>query len=244
MTIDTPEMQAILQRIERLEAENRRLKRLGVLALVLLGAIFLMAQTPRAPKSVEANSFVLHDADGRIRARLAFCASSPCLTLLDANEHAVTTLDGAGLKTQMLVLNDLKGKAWGVLANYATLKTKVGGGPSLSLFGPNGENQAELRIEPDGPTLAFSDTDGKRLLVARVFRGSPHFWLADHGEMPRLALSLSGSEPSITVSDAEGFETKIGTTDLVTTRTGETNKTSAASLVLFGKDNKVLWRAP
>ncbi len=37
---------------------------------------------------------------------------------------------------------------------------------------------------------------------------------------------------------------KIGSTELETPRTGETHKTSAASVVLFGKDGKALWTAP
>ncbi len=41
----------------------------------------------------------------------------------------------------------------------------------------------------------------------------------------------------------EGFQTVLGGTDLETPRTGETHKTSAASVVLFDKDKIVLWQA-
>ena len=51
-------------------------------------------------------------------------------------------------------------------------------------------------------------------------------------------------EPLIVVNDPEGFSAQLGSVDLVTPRTGEQHKTSAASLVLFGKDSKVLWSAP
>jgi hypothetical protein len=46
------------------------------------------------------------------------------------------------------------------------------------------------------------------------------------------------------VEDADGFAATLGVTDLVTPRTGETHKTSAASLVLFNKDKNVIWKAP
>ncbi len=59
-----------------------------------------------------------------------------------------------------------------------------------------------------------------------------------------LALTVNANEPNLTLSDPEGFQTTVGSTNLVTPRTGETHKTSAASLVLFGKDGKVLWSAP
>ncbi len=40
------------------------------------------------------------------------------------------------------------------------------------------------------------------------------------------------------------FQTIIGNIDLVTPHTGETSRTSAASVVLFDKDTDVLWKAP
>jgi hypothetical protein len=38
------------------------------------------------------------------------------------------------------------------------------------------------------------------------------------------------------------FQATVGSTDLVTPETGESRKTSAASVVMFGKDGKVIWR--
>jgi hypothetical protein len=46
------------------------------------------------------------------------------------------------------------------------------------------------------------------------------------------------------VYDREGFATTLGTEVLLTPRTGETHKTSAASLVMFDKDKNVIWKAP
>ena len=49
---------------------------------------------------------------------------------------------------------------------------------------------------------------------------------------------------AVILTDKEGSATTIGTEDLTSPRTGETHKTSAASVVLFDKDKKVLWKAP
>ena len=38
--------------------------------------------------------------------------------------------------------------------------------------------------------------------------------------------------------------TTLGVADLKTVKTGGTSTTSAASVILFGKDGKVLWQAP
>ena len=42
----------------------------------------------------------------------------------------------------------------------------------------------------------------------------------------------------------EGFETTLGRTALITPRTGESQMTSAASLVMFNKGKNVIWKAP
>jgi hypothetical protein len=75
-------------------------------------------------------------------------------------------------------------------------------------------------------------------------------FVADNGGM----LSLVGGDPKthtttltdevLRVFDSQGFEAQLGVTDLVTPSTGETHKTSAASLVLFDKGKNVIWKAP
>lgn len=49
---------------------------------------------------------------------------------------------------------------------------------------------------------------------------------------------------SLFVSDDQGFSADLGVQDLVTPRTGETQKTSAASLILFDKNKSVIWKTP
>lgn len=61
----------------------------------------------------------------------------------------------------------------------------------------------------------------------------------------RVVLSASGpSSPSIEVADSQGYATEIGATGRTYPSTGETQKSSAASLMLLGKDKSVLWSAP
>jgi hypothetical protein len=58
------------------------------------------------------------------------------------------------------------------------------------------------------------------------------------------SLTLLGDAPSLTLHDKAGYSAVLGTGDLVNNKTGETSKTSAASLLMFGKDNHTIWRAP
>jgi hypothetical protein len=59
----------LLDRLAKLEKQNRRFKLLGVAALVGVTLLLVMGQAP-AKKTVEANEFVLKDDRGNIRARL------------------------------------------------------------------------------------------------------------------------------------------------------------------------------
>ncbi len=60
------------QRLDRLERENRCLKRAGALALAVIAAVVLMGQATGAkvPKVIEAERFVVRDASGNTRAVL------------------------------------------------------------------------------------------------------------------------------------------------------------------------------
>jgi hypothetical protein len=64
----------------------------------------------------------------------------------------------------------------------------------------------------------------------------------DWDEMASIRANGDGS--TLTLLDKQGFAAVLGNTGLEITQTGETRKTSAASLVMHGKDGKVLWRAP
>ncbi len=60
------------ERLNRLERENRRLKTVGVLALAVMAAVVLMGQATgsKVPKVIEAEKFVVKDANGAVRAIL------------------------------------------------------------------------------------------------------------------------------------------------------------------------------
>jgi hypothetical protein len=65
-----------------------------------------------------------------------------------------------------------------------------------------------------------------------------------NGPKNGLDLRATADGPSLTLADSQGYSAVIGSSKLITTRTGEQHRTSAASLALFGKDGKVLWSAP
>ncbi len=62
MSSPTPDWTAVVERLEKLERQNRRMKQAGAVALVLAAAVLLIGQAPRT-RIVEANEFILKDSD-------------------------------------------------------------------------------------------------------------------------------------------------------------------------------------
>jgi hypothetical protein len=131
MATDTPEMQAILQRIERLEAENRRLKR-TVLGVALLAAVVLAMGQARPSRTVEASEFVLKDGAGSVRARLHMGKRGPSLTLYDPGDVERADLTAAP-EAAGLILNVNPPSRFGHVQVLST-----GDGATLELFGARG----------------------------------------------------------------------------------------------------------
>ncbi len=110
-------LDVLTQRLDRLERENRRLKRTRALVLVVVGALTLMGQTAPSNKVIEAERFVLRDGMGKMRAELA--------------------LDSAG--GSRLYFFDEPGKP-----RVALLWDKVGG-PRLDFIDENGGRRSSLQ---------------------------------------------------------------------------------------------------
>jgi len=100
-----PELAAVVARLEKVERQNRRLKRVGVVVLALAVAGMVMGQAMPRARIVEAEEFVLKDAARNVRAELAAFKDGPALTLLDENGKSRATLavDKPG---PMLLLHD------------------------------------------------------------------------------------------------------------------------------------------
>jgi hypothetical protein len=87
----------LIQRMERLERGNRRWK-LAALVLLLSCLVLLLAAfdypQPNLVKarSVEAQNFVLRDADRQVRARMAISEDGPRLSFFDEQGNTILAL--------------------------------------------------------------------------------------------------------------------------------------------------------
>jgi hypothetical protein len=173
MSEPAQQQRSLESRIYQLEKERLTWKRIGLVSLLFLACIGLMGQAkqrrtptptppPAAPppppraKIVEAESFVLKDTNGRVRAELAMSGAGPSLKLRDESGSALVTLslNDSAPSGPLLLLSDPQHHA-----SFA-LSVLEGAGSQLSLAGERPDIQLRLRTAPDGTALELSDKDG------------------------------------------------------------------------------------
>ena len=213
MTSQETTLEEIRERLIKLEGQNRRLKQMGAVAVVVAASLLVMGQA-LPTKTVEANAFVLKDNSGKVRARLSMRSLiGPEMVLLDQNG-----------KTRI-----------------ALWAREIGG--SVSVFDNQEKVRGSLYSTPDTALMSLSDPQqGTVLLGAASVMLSDAKLSQDFGDTP---VTESFLEPgTLTVSDAQGYKAVLGINETVTTRTGQTHKTSASALVMYDKGKKVIWQAP
>lgn len=128
--------------------------------------------------------------------------------------------------------------------------------------------QLSLKVPPDGRIplamlslyddagntsvlLASASAEASKGPVVSLFRGGQMVQMNIDDQRPLIlmngnagSLALDASEPSLQITDRDGFEAHLGTAALNTPTTGVKTTTSAASLVLFDKDKRVTWSTP
>lgn len=266
-----PEMKSLVARVECLERENRRLKRVAAsVAVVLTAAVLLTAAASKSPPKSPPKALRVTDlevVDGKGVTRIA-------LKVGTNGEPKVTLASAAGDAIELGMTESR---------------------PVLSLHGKN-RGKAVLEIEDDGPDLSLESADGAQ--TAKLHAGDPlgvfiddstsprrmaSVFLGDHGPSlslvspdepgaPAIAVQLSSpfgpllavthglasaslnvsaeEDASVTITDEKGRDRAVlGVTSLVATsrrkgRPDEKHEREPASLVLFDPDQTVVWKAP
>jgi len=145
------------RRVSKLENQNHRFRLLGSVGLVGIALLLVMGQAP-AKRTVEANEFVLRDADGKARAVLTVVQDNADLVLYDAMD-----------KGRMELKVDSVGGASFNLFNAQGLPVAAlsGGDASLLRLGKTGDQEQLLATVAPGivPSLILCDKDGFQTTV-------------------------------------------------------------------------------
>jgi hypothetical protein len=107
-----------------------------------------------------------------------------------------------------------------------------------------------------GPGMMFYDTEGKtRVELGMMFSESgkvlggpnPGISFSDARGSALLGMGIHSAGSSwVVLGDEQGYRMNLGSTQTLNAATGETQQTSAASIVMFGndKERRVIWKAP
>ena len=186
MAGNTPTMESLTQRLDRLEREKRRLKRMGVAVAVGIAAAVLMGQARPAGKVIEAEQFILRDASGTMRADLSAGAESGVgLFLFDRRGGARAGLMVEADGTPKLFLFDKNSMA-------AAWLSVVEGTPALQLKGSDGVDRAWLEVTGNAPRLVFRDEGKRQRLVLGRFSLSYTTGVTEHRPTSSLVLIDEG----------------------------------------------------
>lgn len=163
--MNEPTLDILTQRLDRLERENRRLKRWGALMLLSMSAVLTMGQIPARTRTIEAEEFVLKDGTGKDRAVLATVEDgTPFLGFIDKDRRLRVSFGLESTGAPLLSLIDKNNKVRLVLAVKPDVPDDL---PVLILFNKDQEQRALLTIKPDGvPFVVLLNKDGKAIWKA------------------------------------------------------------------------------
>jgi hypothetical protein len=231
-------------RLERLEQDNRRLKRLVTVALVMAAALGAIYAARPVPQKIEAHEFDVTDNAGKVRVRIGvdYWKSS----------------NGQPYDAPALALYDAQGGD--VIQETATCEAQ-GCLPSMTMFDkhqvpvitirPSSVEETKARLYVGNRQLIFSSDYNDIAQLLRLAKATN-----DRIAVARAALIVAPFTPGIEISNdkapfiqilgSKGFSMDLGSIGTVNKKTGATQQTSAASIVMFGndKDQHVIWQAP
>jgi len=196
--IHSEEFREIAARVEAVERENRRLKKIALSVLALAGAVLLMGQA-RPNRTIEAERFILKDASGKIRARLDMSADRPTLALLNEGGYPMISLaagDSPGLEICEEAPTDLRPGTWVTCNQQIQVgrfgKEQFGIALYLGTEGPFGGARAGLSVRNDMPGLDLWNKDATETVSLNLDSG-PSLRLS--GKEGKLLVHPVGTQP-------------------------------------------------
>lgn len=233
----------LIRRLERLEHENRRHRRVGGLGLLVLIAVFASAARSQNPKPavVDASEFRVVDSRGRVRASLtAFeydLNAAVGLRLFDENGNTCVSLHTL----------DFKAAETARTVSRLTFTTSTGT-ERLDLFA-DGAIDAGLKIQqPDFYRLGFPP--GFTVDDVKKDPAKAHQLVMERGEKEDAPLFFAGFDTRFESSvlrlcdQDRHLRAALGACALDIGNSGIEQKRPTSSLVLFDEAGKVTFASP
>ncbi len=237
---ETP-MDVLVRRIDRLERENRRFRRVATAIAFGVAAVFLMGQTvPKSP-AVETQKLVLKDKRGKIRAVLGgFSEDEPFgLLVFDANQRIRTKLGLEEDGSPILALTDDRGVDRVALHPAFGLRV-LGDGPSVTLGVNYGTEPALHLNDKDGWTraaLVLTGTNTAPILKFLDQRGNARAWIGAMSDGKAQLLLMNRPQPA-----QPGRAVDLSKPNIAASATLEVDADGTMGLRFFR--GGMIWKAP
>lgn len=177
---------SLAERLDRLELENRWLKRLGGLAIVVMLAMTALGMNAhRTPRRATAEKFVLNDAHGRPRATLGLGSDgAPALSLLDPQGNEQVLLRAANDGSSSLQYFENRS-----LRTAVSNITEIGA--SVKLFNRSPRSAAEMFMSEDGSSGIVFHRERRGVGMNVQTDGTSKVSLTDRSGEERAGLQVS-----------------------------------------------------
>lgn len=173
---------------------------------------------PSDNRTVEAQSFVVKDSSGRMRARLGMQGDGPALCLYDASEKTRMVLrvvdeDVGGTVQEKegeerVALAPYAGSGvlgfWGADGKMQALFLARADGPSLYLYDADSKVRLRIDVRQIGASLSVYDSNEKIRAELAVIEDGPSVLLSDENEQPRVQLMAGQHMTGVSIFDANG----------------------------------------
>lgn len=260
MSQEDQDMRAVQMRLTEIAAQFRWVKVSWAVLLLMVASLLLMDHAEPAMKSIEASEFLLRDATGKLRGRLATTSEGPSLELLGPDQDVGIRIR-LGEKGPKIAMFD-------ATRELRALVTVADGESGLYFYDAAGITRAELGVTSDGKygqlnlhdadgtrrqvlsagqeasSILLYDTRGKIRATLGVGQDYPELTLSDNGGRVRAKLIVRDSGPALAFSDEQTVRLVLGSTELQTKRTGEIRKLAPSSLIMLDSEGETLWSAP
>ena len=235
MATETPTLEMVIERLTRVETQNRNLRRLLYALALLAGAVLLMGQG-ETNHVIEARKFVLTDADGKTRALLDSNEQGGAnLVLVDASGKQRVNL-GMTSSDTLLSLLDTKEKV------RTMLGTDSAHGTFLAIHGANGLKRALIIDDKKGVGLSFFGAAEKMSTSLGEDASGSALVLRRPDLTEGIVLSAKQEDVGIDLVAPTGLMATLGNSQ--PPGPAEVNRYAAASFVLYDKKGQVLLRFP
>jgi hypothetical protein len=246
----------VIDRIEKLERQNRLLRTMCLLSFALSGGVFLIAAKSEHDvtfDTITAHTILLRGTKGVIG--LGVDNDGPSLLMKTTEKTGSSFYLSVGPDETFMRMRG-SDPSYGVNLSSGSDQTLLEYGSGLE------DRRVWLQATKGSSSLSLYGKDSQNLYLSSFMglfishpEGDAFFNVYDRG--PEISLHRKVAEksqhsvtmgvteegPFAKLADKDGFAAQLGTVGLVTPRTGEQHQRSAASLVFFSKAN-VLWSAP